>query len=46
VRGVAFAQTGVQLPRAMGKGLALKEGDRLTTARVPRRSSSSQTAPA
>lgn len=31
VRGVAFAQTGVQLPRAMGKGLALKEGDRLTT---------------
>jgi hypothetical protein len=32
VRGVAFAQTGTQLPRAMGKGLALKEGDRLTTA--------------
>ena len=32
VRGVAFAQTGAQLPRAMGKGLALKEGDRLTTA--------------
>jgi hypothetical protein len=31
VRGVAFAQTGVQLPRAMGKGLALREGDRLTT---------------
>jgi hypothetical protein len=31
VRGVAFAQTGTQLPRAMGKGLALKEGDRLTT---------------
>jgi hypothetical protein len=31
VRGVAFAQTGAQLPRAMGKGLALKEGDRLTT---------------
>ena len=31
MRGVAFAQTGVQLPRAMGKGLALKEGDRLTT---------------
>jgi hypothetical protein len=31
VRGVAFAQTGVQLPRAMGKGLVLKEGDRLTT---------------
>ena len=31
VRGVAFAQTGAQLPRAMGKGLALREGDRLTT---------------
>lgn len=30
-RGVAFAQAPGQMPRAMGKGLALKEGDRLTT---------------
>ncbi|MBC7917300.1 MAG: FecR domain-containing protein [Rhodoferax sp.] len=30
-RGVAFAQTPGQMPRTMGKGLALKEGDRLTT---------------
>ena len=31
-RGVAFAQTPGQMPRTMGKGLALNEGDRLTTA--------------
>lgn len=31
-RGVAFAQTPGQMPRAMGKGLPLQEGDRLTTA--------------
>ena len=30
-RGVGFAQTQGQLPRTMGKGLVLKEGDRLTT---------------
>ena len=30
-RGVAFAQTPGQMPRTMGKGLPLKEGDRLTT---------------
>ena len=30
-RGVAFAQTPGQMPRTMGKGLALNEGDRLTT---------------
>ncbi|HXE51137.1 MAG TPA: FecR domain-containing protein, partial [Ramlibacter sp.] len=31
-RGVGFAQTPGQAPRTLGKGLALKEGDRLTTA--------------
>jgi len=31
-RGVAFAQAPGQLPRAMGRGLPLQEGDRLTTA--------------
>ncbi|MFM9878943.1 MAG: FecR domain-containing protein [Burkholderiaceae bacterium] len=31
-RGVGFAQTPGQLPRTLGKGLPLKEGDRLTTA--------------
>lgn len=31
-RGVGFAQSPGQLPRTMGKGLPLKEGDRLTTA--------------
>lgn len=31
-RGVGFAQTPGQLPRTMGKGLPLMEGDRLTTA--------------
>lgn len=31
-RGVGFAQTGTQTPRTLGKGLALSEGDRLTTA--------------
>lgn len=31
-RGVAFAQSPGQMPRAMGKGLPLQEGDRLTTA--------------
>ena len=31
-RGVGFAQSNGQPPRTMGKGLALKEGDRLTTA--------------
>ncbi|OYU43632.1 MAG: hypothetical protein CFE44_17320 [Burkholderiales bacterium PBB4] len=31
-RGVGFAQTSGQTPRTLGKGLALKEGDRLTTA--------------
>jgi hypothetical protein len=31
-RGVGFAQTPGQLPRTLGKGMALKEGDRLTTA--------------
>ncbi|MBC5765361.1 FecR family protein [Ramlibacter albus] len=30
-RGVGFAQTGGQTPRTLGKGLALSEGDRLTT---------------
>lgn len=30
-RGVGFAQTAGQSPRTLGKGLALKEGDRLTT---------------
>jgi hypothetical protein len=30
-RGVGFAQTPGQTPRTLGKGLALKEGDRLTT---------------
>ena len=30
-RGVGFAQTGAQTPRTLGKGLALSEGDRLTT---------------
>jgi hypothetical protein len=30
-RGVGFAQSPGQLPRTLGKGLALKEGDRLTT---------------
>ncbi len=30
-RGVGFAQTPGQMPRTLGKGLALKEGDRLTT---------------
>jgi hypothetical protein len=31
-RGVGFAQTPGQAPRTLGKGLPLKEGDRLTTA--------------
>lgn len=31
-RGVGFAQTPGQLPRTLGKGLSLMEGDRLTTA--------------
>jgi hypothetical protein len=31
-RGVGFAQTEGQNPRTLGKGLALKEGDRVTTA--------------
>lgn len=31
-RGVGFAQAPGQLPRTLGKGLPLKEGDRLTTA--------------
>ena len=31
-RGVGFAQTPGQAPRTLGKGLELKEGDRLTTA--------------
>ena len=31
-RGVGFAQAPGQAPRTLGKGLALKEGDRLTTA--------------
>jgi hypothetical protein len=30
-RGVGFAQTPGQTPRTLGKGLALREGDRLTT---------------
>lgn len=30
-RGVGFAQTGSQTPRILGKGLALQQGDRLTT---------------
>ena len=30
-RGVGFAQSAGQTPRTMGKGLPLKEGDRLTT---------------
>lgn len=30
-RGVGFAQTPGQVPRTLGKGLPLKEGDRLTT---------------
>lgn len=30
-RGAGFAQSGNELPRTLGKGLALKEGDRLTT---------------
>ncbi|HYF21101.1 MAG TPA: FecR domain-containing protein [Ramlibacter sp.] len=30
-RGVGFAQTAGQSPRALGKGLPLQEGDRLTT---------------
>lgn len=30
-RGVGFAQTTGQIPRTLGKGLPLKEGDRLTT---------------
>lgn len=30
-RGVGFAQTPGQMPRTLGKGLDLKEGDRLTT---------------
>ena len=30
-RGVGFAQTPGQLPRTLGKGLPLREGDRLTT---------------
>jgi hypothetical protein len=32
MRGVGFAQTPGQTPRTLGKGLPLKEGDRLTTA--------------
>ena len=31
-RGVGFAQAPGQIPRTLGKGLSLKEGDRLTTA--------------
>lgn len=31
-RGVGFAQAGQQMPRTLGKGLPLQEGDRLTTA--------------
>ena len=31
-RGAGFAQSANQLPRTLGKGLALNEGDRLTTA--------------
>jgi hypothetical protein len=31
-RGVGFAQSPNETPRTLGKGLALKEGDRLTTA--------------
>lgn len=31
-RGVGFAQSAGQAPRTLGKGLPLKEGDRLTTA--------------
>jgi hypothetical protein len=31
-RGVGFAQTAGQSPRTLGRGLELKEGDRLTTA--------------
>jgi hypothetical protein len=31
-RGAGFAQSAGQIPRILGKGLALKEGDRLTTA--------------
>jgi hypothetical protein len=30
-RGAGFAQSGTQLPRTLGKGLPLNEGDRLTT---------------
>src|SRR4051812_19984436 len=30
-RGVGFAQTAGQTPRTLGKGLELREGDRLTT---------------
>src|SRR5437764_3413053 len=30
-RGVGFAQTTGQTPRTLGRGLELKEGDRLTT---------------
>src|SRR6187551_3354839 len=30
-RGVGFAQAPGQVPRTLGKGLSLKEGDRLTT---------------
>jgi hypothetical protein len=32
MRGVGFAQSPGQTPRTLGKGLTLKEGDRLTTA--------------
>jgi hypothetical protein len=31
-RGVGFAQTAGQMPRTLGKGLPLREGDRLSTA--------------
>src|SRR3954471_23688835 len=31
-RGVGFAQSAGQAPRTLGRGLELKEGDRLTTA--------------
>lgn len=31
-RGVGFAQSQGQIPRTLGKGLSLKEGDRVTTA--------------
>ena len=31
-RGAGFAQTATQTPRTLGKGLVLREGDRLTTA--------------